>query len=459
MSVKVSIIMPSLNVANYISECMDSVINQTLSDIEILCIDAGSTDGTLDILRDYESKDNRIKVIVSPMKSYGHQVNMGLDMAKGEYIGIVETDDYIESNMYEELYEAAIDNKADFVKSDFDVFITSNNNQKCLMRYFLKDHMQDMYDTEVSYDMYTNRVGYMDVYIWNGIYNLSFLKKHHIRLNETPGAAYQDCGFRYLVAMNVNKGIFLDKSFYRYRRDNTGSSVYSPKCVEWNLGEIQYIRKIMEETGINDVKRRAFIAREAATVGIGPYNALRQWCEPNEEIIAAQNKFRELMRDDKEKGLLRQEDMMPQSWFEMKLFVEKPQAFEDYIAMKSNVRTSLFRDFINKMSKYKEIVVFCTGKAASSALCVMQMNGIKSIKAFCDNNKEKWGSDFGGYNVISPQEAVLKYPNAYFLIASRKYSIAILKQLKEMNISEDNISVYRLPIDPIESTNIIANAK
>ena len=186
---------------------------------------------------------------------------------------------------------------------------------------------------------------------------------------------------------------------------------------------------------------------------------IRQWCEPNEEIIAAQNKFRELMRDDKEKGLLRQEDMMPQSWFEMKLFVEKPQAFEDYIAMKANVRTSLFRDFINKMSKYKEIVVFCTGKAASSALCVMQMNGIKSIKAFCDNNKEKWGSDFGGYNVISPQEAVLKYPNAYFLIASRKYSIAILKQLKEMNISEDNISVYRLPIDPIESTNIIANAK
>ena len=99
MSVKVSIIMPSLNVANYISECMDSVINQTLSDIEILCIDAGSTDGTLDILRDYESKDNRIKVIVSSMKSYGHQVNMGLDMAKGEYIGIVETDDYIESYM------------------------------------------------------------------------------------------------------------------------------------------------------------------------------------------------------------------------------------------------------------------------------------------------------------------------------------------------------------------------
>ena len=61
---KVTIIMPSLNVVNFISECIESVINQTLSDIEILCIDAGSTDGTLEILRDYESKDNRIKVVV-----------------------------------------------------------------------------------------------------------------------------------------------------------------------------------------------------------------------------------------------------------------------------------------------------------------------------------------------------------------------------------------------------------
>lgn len=459
MSIKVSIIMPSLNVANYISECIDSVINQTLQDIEILCIDAGSTDGTLEILRDYESKDSRIRVIVSPIKSYGHQVNMGLDMAKGEYIGIVETDDYIEKNMYEELYNAAIENDADFVKSDFDVFITSDNNQKFLMRYSLKGHMEDMYDKEVSYDMYITRVGYMDVYIWNGIYNLSFLKKHHIRLNETHGAAYQDCGFRYLVAMNVKKGIFLEKSFYRYRRDNTGSSVYSPKCVEWNLGEVQYIRKVMEETGINDVKRQAFIAREAATIAIGPYNALRQWYEPNEDIKMAQNKFREIICNDKANGLLRQEDMMPQSWFEMKLFIEKPDAFEDYISMKADVRTSLFRNFINKMANYKEIVVFCTGKAASSALCVMQMNGIKTIKAFCDNNKEKWGSLFGGYNVISPQDAVLKYPNAHFLIASPKYSMDILKQLKEMNLGEDNISVYRLPADPIESTNIIANAR
>lgn len=456
---KVTIIMPSLNVVNFISECIESVINQTLSDIEILCIDAGSTDGTLEILRDYESKDNRIKVVVSPMKSYGHQVNMGLDMARGEYVGIVETDDYIEHNMYEELYQAAIANQADFVKSDFDVFITSNNNQKFLLRYSLKQHMLDMYDDEVSYNTYTSRIGLVDIYIWNGIYNLSFLKEHHIRLNETPGAAYQDCGFRYLVAMNVNKGIFLDKSFYRYRRDNVGSSVYSTKCVGWNLGEFMYIRKVMEETGINDARRQAFIARETVGVAVGPYSTLRKWHESNEEIKAAQDKFRDMIRKDRENGLLRQEDMLPTLWLEMRLFTEKPEVFEEYISVKAEMEKLYFQNFINKMSTCQEIVVFCTGKAASCALCVMKMNGINSIKAFCDNNQEKWGSAFGGYDVLSPQEAVLKYPNAHFLIASAKYGVDILKQLKENNIPESNISIYKLILDPMESTNKIVNSK
>lgn len=456
---KVTVIMPSLNVANYISECMDSVVNQTLRNIEILCIDAGSTDGTLEVLRDYESKDNRIKVMVSPVKSYGHQVNMGLDIARGEYIGIVETDDYIECNMYEELYKTAIDNKADFVKADFDVFVTPDNNQKLLLQYSLKDHMMDMYDNEVSYNTYITRMGFVDVYIWNGIYNLLFLKKHNIRFNETSGAAYQDCGFRYLVAMNVNKGIFIDKSFYRYRRDNAGSSAYNIKCVAWNFQEFEYIRRMMKETGIDDFKRRAFIAREAALMAVSPYTTLRKWCESNEDIKKAQNQFRDMIVTDRANGLLCQEDMMPQQWIEMRLFTEQPDTFENYISMRADVEKSLFIDFINKMLKYKEIVIFCTGKAAHYALCVLKMNGVHSVKAFCDNNQDKWGSSFLGYNVISLQEAVLKYPKAHFLIASQVYGEDIAKQLEENKILEKDISIYKLPLNPMESTNMIVNSK
>ena len=103
----VTVIMPSYNVVKYIKTCMESVLAQTLTGLEILLIDAGSTDGTLDILQEYADRDGRIRLIHSEKKSYGYQVNMGIRMAQGEYIGIVETDDFIEPDMYETLYGAA----------------------------------------------------------------------------------------------------------------------------------------------------------------------------------------------------------------------------------------------------------------------------------------------------------------------------------------------------------------
>ena len=98
---KVSIVMPSLNVRPYIEECLDSVQNQTLKDIEILCVDAGSTDGTLEFLRERAAADSRIQVIESDRKSYGYQINLGIKAAKGEYFAILESDDYIIPEMYE----------------------------------------------------------------------------------------------------------------------------------------------------------------------------------------------------------------------------------------------------------------------------------------------------------------------------------------------------------------------
>ena len=117
--IEISIIMPSYNVANYIEECIESVINQTLKEIEIICVDAGSEDGTLEILQRYAEKDNRIILLNSDKKSYGYQMNLGLSVAKGDYIGIVETDDYIDSNMFSDLYNLSEEGSIDIVKSNF----------------------------------------------------------------------------------------------------------------------------------------------------------------------------------------------------------------------------------------------------------------------------------------------------------------------------------------------------
>ena len=115
----VSVIMPSLNVVKYIDECIQSVLNQSLKEIEIICVDAGSTDGTYERLKEYETNDSRVRVILSDKRSYGYQVNLGIKESNAKYIGIVETDDYVDENMFDILYNRAEDNNLDFVKADF----------------------------------------------------------------------------------------------------------------------------------------------------------------------------------------------------------------------------------------------------------------------------------------------------------------------------------------------------
>ena len=101
---KVSVIIPVYNVEQYLRECLDSVVNQTLKEIEIICVDDGSTDNSLEILKEYAKKDKRITVIVQKNLHAGVARNAGLTVAKGEYIHFLDSDDWLDKNTYEDLY-------------------------------------------------------------------------------------------------------------------------------------------------------------------------------------------------------------------------------------------------------------------------------------------------------------------------------------------------------------------
>ena len=87
--IKVSVIVPIYNVEHYLEECLNSIVGQSLKELEIICVDDGSTDASLEIVRKYEKKDSRIKVLTGPNGGYGKAMNKGLETAKGKYIGIV----------------------------------------------------------------------------------------------------------------------------------------------------------------------------------------------------------------------------------------------------------------------------------------------------------------------------------------------------------------------------------
>ena len=117
--VKVSVLVPIYNVEEFLPECLDSLVNQTLKDIEFICINDGSKDDSLKILKEYAKKDKRILIINKKNSGYGDSMNKGLEKAKGEYIGIVESDDFIDLDAFEKLYNIAKKNDADVVKRIF----------------------------------------------------------------------------------------------------------------------------------------------------------------------------------------------------------------------------------------------------------------------------------------------------------------------------------------------------
>ena len=116
---KVSVLVPIYNVEKYLDECLASLAKQTLKDIEIICINDGSTDNSPKILQKYAKKYPNFVVINKQNSGYGDSMNKGLEKATGEYIGIVESDDFIESDAFEKLYKLAHETKADIVKANY----------------------------------------------------------------------------------------------------------------------------------------------------------------------------------------------------------------------------------------------------------------------------------------------------------------------------------------------------
>lgn len=216
----VSIIIPVYNVETYLRECLDSVIKQTLKNIEIICVNDGSTDKSLQILEEYAQKDKRIEIISKTNSGYGHSMNIGLNNAKGEYIGIIESDDYAELNMFEELYNTAKKNELDLARCHFYVYNSKNNTNK-------KMESPNVPTNTVFAPIDEPFTFYQQPSIWAAIYKKELIINNNIRFLETPGASYQDASFAFKTYSMAKRFMMLNDALIHYRIDNENSSVNS----------------------------------------------------------------------------------------------------------------------------------------------------------------------------------------------------------------------------------------
>lgn len=212
--IKISVIVPVFNAEKYLKMCLNSLVSQTLKNIEIICIDDGSTDNSLATLDKFKSKDDRIKII--KQKNYGVSMarNNGISEAQGEYIGFVDADDWVDKDFFEKLYNAAQKYNADIATAGY--YRRGKILRSKKLNYKKEEKITN--PTEKIKAVYIPKWNY----IWNKIYKRESLLKIDIPFEN--GRYYEDMIWLVKVIYSLNSLVTVPNIFYHYRK-NEGSIV------------------------------------------------------------------------------------------------------------------------------------------------------------------------------------------------------------------------------------------
>ena len=213
---KVSVIVPIYNVEKYLHRCLDSLVSQELQDIEIILVNDGSTDDSGDIAKEYAKKYNvKVKYLEKENGGLSDARNFGIPYATGEYIAFLDSDDYIEKNAYEEMYNKAKEDDADYVECDF------------LWEYPNKVKQ----DKRFNYNNKKEMLAFVRVVAWNKLIRRKILLDNGI--NFPKGLRYEDVEFTYKLIPHLNTISYIDKCFVHYtQRENSIANVQNERTAE-----------------------------------------------------------------------------------------------------------------------------------------------------------------------------------------------------------------------------------
>lgn len=251
---KLSVIVPCFNVDRFLEEALDSVCGQTFKELEILCIDDGSTDRTPEILANFERKDGRIRVISKLNTGYGDSVNLGIEEASGDYLAIFEPDDFIEKDMYEILMMNAESMGLDVSRCIyFDYLNGVDKLNRC--KKLIKNRI---YRPRNSSDILVFQHAPS---IWAAVYRKEWLDQKGIRLLPTGGASFQDTSFAFKTNLLAERCYAVDKPLYHYR-SHPNNSVKSVDKVYAIMDEYQECIAFARKHGYLDIAKSVLLEME-----------------------------------------------------------------------------------------------------------------------------------------------------------------------------------------------------
>lgn len=222
-AIKVSVIIPVYNVAPYLSECLDSLISQTLKEIEIICVDDGSTDGSLDILRRYEQKDSRIRIITQRNSGAGVARNTGLKVAQGEYLSILDGDDFFNSRMLETAYARGKELSAEIVMFRFHRYDHQAKREYNLPHMMKKDNFpqKSTFCVEDMKEMGVNFFFAICGWTWDKLFLRSYIEKLDLQFQDTR--IFNDMYFTYSALLVAQTITYLEDALVCQRVNRPGA--------------------------------------------------------------------------------------------------------------------------------------------------------------------------------------------------------------------------------------------
>lgn len=417
------------NGEKYIRKCIESIMRQTLRDIEIIVVDGGSKDRTVEIINDLKSRDQRI-IVLHVEGSVGAQFNAALRLAKGEYIAVCEGDDYILDEKYEKIYEIASKYNLDVVRACYYLFYEYQGKE---YRYRTEIASPDLYNI-IFENKFENKF-FLSTFVngyWNGLYSRDFLLSNGIRQNETKGASFQDITFSYLSQMYACRFLFIQESYHCYRIDNPESSVNSKQCIEKISYEYDLLQEEMKKRNVWNKYKQMFLIWEMNSykqfLDKFPQSDKEKLIEPLYERLRNQNipnKFGNISIYPKTKELINA------------LYVDK-KAFFNAMVKNDQYRNKVFDFFRSEsFSKVDNLILFGVGHFGSIIYDFLSLSD-KTID-IVDNNLSLQKEGFRNQTVYGVDHCLKN--NLPIIIANVEHAMDMASQLRDMGVDENRIFI------------------